>query len=491
MMFPCPPFARRLPLALSLVFLLVTGARAEQVPEEKIRAARPAVARIITASGHGTGFFIRSDGLLATAFHVIAGANNATVHLPSGQACEVEGVVAVRPELDLALLKVRPERLPSVQPLIRVAEKPSLEAPVVTIGYPGNKEQTVTQGLLLHEENRAHSRPLPLDLKVQGGNSGGPLLNAEGEAVAVVVSTIGEEVAFAMDIGGILPLPPEGSRLTSLSEVNRSTEGSAWELYSQGLGVLGFWKERSQQDPSGTQNGIRLARTRFLAAAKKREGFLQALVNAAICSVLLEDYRAALQQFKDASKAAPSSIVARYFLAYALAASGEVKQAKRELRTVLGVSPSFSLARRALGSFHLSEREYSHAVHELRTALQRRPEDPEAHLHLGSALSGLKRYTEAVREYQTVIKLDPESYDGLLALGIAYARLKKGPQALSAMKSALRLRPNDPEVHHMLGILYVQLGQHAQARRAYTRLRELDPAAARKLKALMERRPKR
>jgi serine protease Do len=141
-------------------------------------------------AGSGTGFFISSEGYIATNAHIIDGATSIGVALNDGTELEAE-LVGVDKVYDVAVLKVD---YASVTPLklgdsdaVRVGEF------VVAIGDPTGRElaSTPTFGIISATARDVNidgqsNIYLQTDAAVNPGNSGGPLLNMKGEVVGVV-----------------------------------------------------------------------------------------------------------------------------------------------------------------------------------------------------------------------------------------------------------------------------------------------------------------
>jgi tetratricopeptide (TPR) repeat protein len=486
--------AGRLGLRARLVcasLLLSAGAavaqtRTEPVPPERVKAVEPSVVRVTTAKGTGSGFLVRADGLVVTAFHVVAGAATVYVHFPSGETAEIEGLASYRPERDVAVLKIKRERIPAASPLVPMAGgEPEPDSPLAAMGYPGGKALTVSLGIALRETRRDAAHPLAMGADVRGGQSGGPVLNRSGQAIGVIISRLGNELGFASQIDNVLPLPAEGEALTSMADANRSIEGAAWEHYSQALGILDFWKNR-EGDAAGAASGFEFARQRFAEAARKQPRFLQALVNAGLCSTYLEQYPAAIIYFQRALQAAPGSIAARYFLAFAHASNGDLDKAKSEARTVVSNSPAFLPARRALASFHAFLREYPSAIRELRSVLAVRPDDTRALQALGESLGATGQHEQAAAQYRKLTELEKENAEAHRGLGEAYSSLKRYREAEQALKTSVRLDPEDAKAQYVLGVVYLRQGNRPDARRVLTTLQKLDPERAARLKVLLE-----
>ena len=146
--------------------------------------------------GSGTGFLISADGLVVTNHHVIEGAN--AIEVQQGNMIYAASVVARDAANDLALLKTdmkgRPLRLASARGSMRGDE-------VLTLGYPlpdlAGEAQKATFGRINATAGfNDDARYLQIDVPIQPGNSGGPLINRRGEVIGVVSASLGEEATF-------------------------------------------------------------------------------------------------------------------------------------------------------------------------------------------------------------------------------------------------------------------------------------------------------
>src|SRR4029079_19000924 len=99
-------------------------------------------------------------------------------------------VAAVNPNYDMAVLKVNSEVVHGIQPLRVLPEEREetlkVGIPVVAIGSPLNQKFLMTQGIL----SKVDDTIILGDFLLQAGNSGGPLMNMDGDVVAI--NTFGE-----------------------------------------------------------------------------------------------------------------------------------------------------------------------------------------------------------------------------------------------------------------------------------------------------------
>ena len=144
--------------------------------------------------GEGSGFIIREDGYIVTNAHVVNGAAKFLVHMYDGTTLDAE-LIGADNFKDIAVLKVSNGDMLPVAVLGNSAET-RIGEPVVAIGSPLGFEATVTAGIVSsnyrdpEDVNRRADirRPqylIQTDAAINQGNSGGPLLNADGEVIGV------------------------------------------------------------------------------------------------------------------------------------------------------------------------------------------------------------------------------------------------------------------------------------------------------------------
>jgi S1-C subfamily serine protease len=144
-----------------------------------------------TQKAQGSGFVVDSSGDIVTNEHVVAGAQSISVKFWNGRTYAAK-VVNSDTSLDLALIKVN---APSSQlhPLA-LGNSSSVQVgdSVVAIGSPFGLSETVTSGIVsaVHRDitatnNATIQNAVQTDAAINHGNSGGPLLNAEGQVIGV------------------------------------------------------------------------------------------------------------------------------------------------------------------------------------------------------------------------------------------------------------------------------------------------------------------
>jgi putative serine protease PepD len=151
--------------------------------------------KAVTAEGEdsGTGIVLNDKGLILTNDHVVSGASSMTV-APNGSSTVSRPATLVGEEAnkDLALIKVDPTGL-GLKPLT-LASSSSLQVgdSVYAIGNPYGLDETLTRGIvsalgrsISAPDNATITGAIQTDAALNPGNSGGPLLNDEGEVIGV------------------------------------------------------------------------------------------------------------------------------------------------------------------------------------------------------------------------------------------------------------------------------------------------------------------
>jgi S1-C subfamily serine protease len=159
---------------------------------------RPKEVRKEKGYSTGTGFFVTDDGYMVTNFHVIDGAKSIVVISPSKKTEHHATLVQSDPANDIAILKVETQSTGIPLAASFVGAKGD---EVLTLGFPlialQGQEQKATFGRINALSGIQNDiRFIQIDVPIQPGNSGGPLLNNRGEVVGVVTATLSQIVAL-------------------------------------------------------------------------------------------------------------------------------------------------------------------------------------------------------------------------------------------------------------------------------------------------------
>lgn len=143
-----------------------------------------------TQLGSGSGVIISEDGYIVTNNHVITGSNKIEVVLNDKRTYEAE-VIGADASTDVALIKIKEKGLPFLSygnsDAVKIGEW------VLAVGNPFNLNSTVTAGIIsakgrnniLNGNNRPIESFIQTDAAVNPGNSGGALVNTDGELIGI------------------------------------------------------------------------------------------------------------------------------------------------------------------------------------------------------------------------------------------------------------------------------------------------------------------
>lgn len=151
-----------------------------------------AVVTVRSGTGHGSGFVVSDDGYILTNQHVVGGADEVAVVFDAG--LEVTGrVVRSDRARDVALVKVPLRGLAALP--IRLNAGLRSPDPVYAVGSPLYEQlkSTITKGVVSAWRTKQATglELIQSDVDISGGNSGGPLLDENGNVVGLAVSGYG------------------------------------------------------------------------------------------------------------------------------------------------------------------------------------------------------------------------------------------------------------------------------------------------------------
>jgi serine protease Do len=211
----------------------------------------PEQARIV--QGYGTGFVLRTGGIILTNQHVVANAEKVVVTLPDGSDLPAT-VLGEDPVTDIAVLRVKRDNLPTVA--LGHSTDLMIGEWVVALGNPyayllGNAEPTVTVGVVSAtgrnilpggDQTGLYLDMIQTDAAINPGNSGGPLTNALGEVVGVN-SSIFSNSGGSVGLGFAIPIE---RAVRVADEIIRSgTVRRAWVgLEVEGANAMREWKSQ-------------------------------------------------------------------------------------------------------------------------------------------------------------------------------------------------------------------------------------------------------
>ncbi len=146
-------------------------------------------------TGNASGFFISTDGLLVTNYHVVNNDDRRAmvVMTRDGRVFPVTEVLAGNEQADVAILRVAPtdaEGKAATFTALPLAEASQVGESVYAISHPDGRYWTFTEGIISRRYTAQHdTKWLTITADYARGSSGGPVVNDRGEVIGLVAST--------------------------------------------------------------------------------------------------------------------------------------------------------------------------------------------------------------------------------------------------------------------------------------------------------------
>ncbi len=165
--------------------------------------------------GLGAGVIINADGVILTANHVVSGAKVITVTFADGTSSSAS-IVSAEPERDIAVLQ--PDRKPEIVVPAVMGGPVHVGDEAYVIGHPLGLGDSMSAGVISGlgrsiptEDGTVLKGLIQFDAAVNPGNSGGPLLNRDGQVVGIVTALANpSKQGFFVGIGFAVPIDEAG-----------------------------------------------------------------------------------------------------------------------------------------------------------------------------------------------------------------------------------------------------------------------------------------
>jgi tetratricopeptide (TPR) repeat protein len=382
----------------------------------------------------GSGFIASEDGAVVTNYHVISKATEIIAKIGE-KIRNVEGVLYVDPENDLAIIKVEGKEYRKVKmgnPLqLRVGEK------VYVMGSPRGLENTISEGILSGiREIDTKRKLLQMTAAISAGSSGGPVFNARGEVVGIATLILAEaqNLNFAIPVN-IAVVGLTKKHLVSPREACQvDFKGTAACFNYQGL-AYGF---------VGQHDRAADAFRRSLTIDSKK---IETYINLGVSYVNQGKYQQAIDVFLQALK---------------------IETDQPEVLSKLGMI------------YGVTGR-YQEALEMIHKSISLKANNPQNYYTLAITYNNMGRFGEAASAANEAIRLEPDYAEAHSYLGIVYTNMNLYTEAAQEFKKAIRLDPDDSGAHFGLGKVYSSLGEKASALEEYKMLKQLNAELAEKL----------
>ena len=175
---------------------------------DMVQSIEGGLVQVLTPTGSGSGFVVSDDGLIVTNAHVVEQHSSVTVRFVDG-ASYTGQVLGKDETIDLAVVEVDPVLL--LQPMTMGdsgSARPGDE--VIALGFPlGDdlgQDYTVTTGVVSSQRTYGSVDYIQTSAQIYPGNSGGPLLNRDGQVIGVNtwVRNDYESIGFAVSVSTVI-----------------------------------------------------------------------------------------------------------------------------------------------------------------------------------------------------------------------------------------------------------------------------------------------
>ena len=210
-------------------------------------------------NGMGTGVFIDERGYIITNHHVVDGVKKIEVTL-ADRTTHIARFIASNPSEDLAVIKIdAPHDFPV--PSIGTSRDLLIGEPVIAVGNAYGYDHTVSDGIIsaLHRsvqinETQSYEDLVQTNADINPGNSGGPLMNIDGEVIAinVAVRAGANGIGFAIPIDRALGVAAD---LLSVARLENRWHGITLKAPSDEGVVVQAVEKNSPAEQAGIQPG--------------------------------------------------------------------------------------------------------------------------------------------------------------------------------------------------------------------------------------------
>ena len=438
----------------------------------------PAVVRIevrdaqLKIVGHGSGFFVSTDGLVVTNQHVIDGANFATVETADGVTMFVEGVAAVSKPHDLALLKVKARGLPSL--VLGSSERPPVGTRVFAIGHPmGVKNSVLSEGLVSGVGEAMGGGTVPTiqtSAPISPGSSGGPLVNADGEVIGVTSAIHNDPRRLSQNLNYAVPasLVHDLLKIGKGGELKTLASAGGTSLDREQTAVLQrAWGSIDRGDLRGAAATLADAKPRL------KESTTYWMTTGAL-QMELKNYALASEAFANVTRLKADLVDGHASLGVSYVFQDKFREALKAFEAAAKLAPRNPKYVAAAGACLLEMKQPDRAVGFYKKALKLVPGDVSYQRKLGECYAALSQHADAMMAFRQALKIDSTDSDTHVALAEAYVGLERKDDAMESLRRALRLNPNNARAHYRTGTIQLEQKQLLPALASFQSAARLD-----------------
>ena len=348
--------------ALGLILSLITAAVSAQNEEQLTEKVLAATVYLEMADkddnilGFGSGFFV-GQSQIATNFHIVEGAAKGIAILASSTTkYAVEGISATDEASDLAILMVTGFE---VEPLpLGNSDTAKIDETVYVAGNPKGLEGTFSKDTVSNLHEGEAKKRFRLTALISPGNSGGPVLNSNGEVIGISLITLedGQNLNFAIPSNDLKELLTQSGEAKPLWRGKQSISAETYLRW-------GYAKYR------------------------------------------LDQYQPAIDDYDAAINLKPDFAAAYYFRGTVKRSLGQYKEAIEDYDTAIDLKDNFAFAYYFRGTIRGDLGEHFIAIQDYNKAIDAKPDYAFAYLRRGVANYLLDRNWAAKKDWETALEL--------------------------------------------------------------------------------------
>ena len=482
-----------------LLFRTVSTTPAQTVPEIAEKALAATVYLEMQDNnglplGFGSGFFLKSN-LIATNYHVIAGAASGTAKLVGKSITyKIEGFTATNKYNDLALLKVSAS---GIKPLpLGNSDAVKIGETVYVAGNPKGLQGTFSDGIISSRHGGHAKGRLQMTAPISPGSSGGPVLNRMGKVVGVSYAILegGQNLNFAIPSLYVKTLLALSGSVKSLFQGNHSisaetyfARGNTKAALGQYVAAISDYDKAIQFKPDDADayynRGVvkhklgqhSAAISDYDKAIQLKPGFAEAYINRGNTKANLGQYYAAISDFDKAIQLEPDAADAYYNRGLAKDYLGQHIVAINDFNKVIQLEPDHTDAYYNRGVVKADLGQYYAAISDYDKVIQLEPDIAGAYFNRGNAKMSLGQHFAAISDYNKAIQLKPDYADAYNNRGATKRKLSQHFAAISDYNKATQLKPDYADAYFNRGNAKLDLRQHFAAISDYDKAIQLKP----------------
>ena len=352
----------------------------------------------------GSGFIVRTDGVIVTNFHVISIASDVKVKA-GDKTLDVEGLIYEDKENDIVILKVKGENFHAVT--FGDTEKLTADEKVYVISSSDSRGNIISEGTFNGIKKITSDRKaLKITAPITHGSSGSPVFNKNGEVIGIVVFLTREEqnLILAMPVN-LIKDKINSSKVMALKDSIKKDYKTTAEYWF----YLGYYL------------------------------------------TVVDAYKEAAEAFKEAIKIKPDYADAYYNLGSCYEKTGRIKEAVKSYKQAIKIKPDFVDAFFSAGVAYGKLGMYKNSAEFFEQALKLEPDSADAYYNLGIAYGKLKMYKQAKEAFKHAAIFKPGNADAHYNLGLIDLILKDRESALEEYRALKTLNSQKAEkLYHII-----------------------------------------